>query len=194
MLSRQKKTGDEQLNYSYLSIWCAQNRELQFQIEAVYRSAQELSLCCKDGRELRFVLRSREAFPLLLPAYRKQGESIWNQLRHASLSKLSIDEGDRIIYLDLSLTDIYQQAKVFRLIAELSPPRPNLILCELADSRATWWTPCTSTVWQIILPDRYCLVWSISQLTQAGNLTRQSPLPHLSSSCRNLKSCCNLSK
>jgi len=124
------------LNYSYLSIWCAQNRELQFQIEAVYRSAQELSLCCKDGRELRFVLRSREAFPLLLPAYRKQGESIWNQLRHASLSKLSIDEGDRIIYLDLSLTDIYQQAKVFRLIAELSPPRPNLILCELADSRA----------------------------------------------------------
>jgi len=106
------------------------------QIEAVIHHKQALGLCFKDGRELLFVLRSRESLPVLLPNHESGGEPFWHQLRHAQIQKIWLDPVDRILYLEIRQTDIYQEVRDWIVIAELCPPHPNVILCEVHDGRS----------------------------------------------------------
>ena len=123
------------MNYSLLKLWSQTMAEYRPQIEAVTRHKQTVGLCFKDGRVLSFVLRPNDSFPVLLPSGESSGEPLWNQLRHAQVQRIWLDPSDRILYLEIRQTDIYQEVRDWQLIAELCPPRPNIILCEIQNGK-----------------------------------------------------------
>lgn len=60
----------------------------------------------------------------------QEGKKIWQQLTNCHLTGISLAENDRLAYLELQQRDIYQQNKIYFLIAELMPPQPNAILTD----------------------------------------------------------------
>jgi predicted ribosome quality control (RQC) complex YloA/Tae2 family protein len=65
----------------------------------------------------------------LLPFKEKKELSNFNDhLKNAKLNTISISEKDRIIFLDFSIIDIYNQKVSYRLVLELIPRYQNIIL------------------------------------------------------------------
>lgn len=104
-------------------------------ISHISRQSNQISLSLKDGKELNFVLDSKDAFVFLQNASSGFTERLWPFLKHAHLANPEIAPSDRIISWRLNQMDIYQQNKQFKLIAELMPPKANLILCEIREGK-----------------------------------------------------------
>lgn len=123
------------MDYSILKSWCSQMASLEADLRSIGRQAELVCLSFKDGQELIFLLHNQDAYAFLQSASLGHWEDIWPFLKHARLGGFRIDKADRIIHCELDQTDIYQQKRRFILIAELMPPKPNLILCELKDAK-----------------------------------------------------------
>lgn len=123
------------MDYRRLKIWSESYAQLQAKIDAIYQDGNLINLIFKGAETLHFVLESSDAFAFFDEHKIEQKHQIWGQLRHARLKKIELEENDRILTLSLELQDIYGQKREFLLIAELIPPRPNLILCEIQDQQ-----------------------------------------------------------
>lgn len=121
------------MHYALLNIWSQTHTGLDARIESIRQGERYIDIVFKDRRILRFVLDARDAFVYLHQERNLPQVEIWSQLRNAQITKLWLDSSDRILSLELQHKDIYQETHLYRLIAELSPPRPNLILCEMQD-------------------------------------------------------------
>ena len=123
------------MDYSMLKKWCIASDAHNVKIDAVSRYGNQVSIRLKSGMQLIIVLDSQDAFVYSQEASARQDERIWPFLKHALLKQPEIDPADRIISWKLEHVDIYNQKRCYLLIAELMPPKPNLILCEIRDSK-----------------------------------------------------------
>ncbi|MCB5284928.1 MAG: NFACT RNA binding domain-containing protein [Candidatus Cloacimonetes bacterium] len=117
------------MNYSILSAW---SREFGLQgrkVESVNLANSTLRLRFSDKTDL-VLLAAADAFAFHSLDFQPADNEvkIWDALTHAVLTGAEIDPADRIIRFRFTQTDIYQQNKVYLLIAEFTPPKPNLIL------------------------------------------------------------------
>lgn len=119
------------VNYAYLQAWVNESGSFEAAVECCYLLGGQVIICLKGGLKLCFVLLNRDAFLYLDRTHLNlEGAiSIWPMLRNAQIDGLALDASDRIIRIQLSHRDIYQQVARFILIAEMMPPQPNLILC-----------------------------------------------------------------
>lgn len=123
------------MDYARLRHWSLEHSGFTAKIDAICQTGSQAELQFGSKGTLRLVLDSQDAFAYMSAVASVDAVPIWQQLRHARLEKISLDEDDRILRMVLEQTDIYQQNRQFCLIAELSPPRPNLIWCEIIDGR-----------------------------------------------------------
>ena len=121
------------MDYSILKKWCEQSDVHDVTIDSIGRYGNQIAIYFKGGKQLTFVLDSKDAFVYSQRASGKPSDRIWPFLKHALLNKPEIDPSDRIISWGLHHIDIYSQSRKYVLIAELMPPKPNLILCEIKD-------------------------------------------------------------
>lgn len=119
------------MDYSVLKKWCEQSGTHNVKIDAISRYGNQVSIRLWDRKQLVFVLDSKDAFVYSAKASTVHDERIWPFLKHALLKQPEIDPADRIITWKLQHIDIYNQMRWYLLIAELMPPKPNLILCEM---------------------------------------------------------------
>ncbi|MEN6444965.1 MAG: NFACT RNA binding domain-containing protein [Candidatus Cloacimonas sp.] len=120
------------MKYSYLKEWTQDMADYQSGIENIILFPELLMLQTKDKNALFIVLSKRDAF-----MFRKDnfpmpqgGKLFWQIIVNSQLTHISLVENDRIIYLKLHYKDIYQQNKIYYIIAELMPPQPNAILVD----------------------------------------------------------------
>ncbi len=99
-------------------------------IESLLYQPELLLLSFKQGPQLAIVLSPCDAFPFFCPDLRlaDSAKSLWPVLVNTQCTAIRLAEGDRILYLDIVHRDIYQQQQNYVLIAELTTPKPNLIL------------------------------------------------------------------
>lgn len=118
------------MKYYYLKAWEQEIEQVSRSIEALVYQPELLTLSFKQGIKLCIVLSSRDAFPFFSRDFlmADQAKPLWPILVNTQCRKISLAEGDRILYLDLIHRDIYQQQLNYVLIAELISPKPNLIL------------------------------------------------------------------
>ncbi len=117
------------MNYSILSAWTKESDLKGRKVESVNLANGLLRIHFADWSDLVF-LAATDAFAFHSLDYQAPSNEvrIWEQLNHAILTGIEMDANDRIIRFCFELTDIYQQTKEYLLIAELTPPKPNLIL------------------------------------------------------------------
>jgi predicted ribosome quality control (RQC) complex YloA/Tae2 family protein len=120
------------VKYSYLKQWTQEMIGYQAVIESVLLFPELLVLQTKDKKALCIVLSKRDAFIFLQDNFQlpQEGKKIWQKLNNYHLTGISLAENDRLAYLELQQRDIYQQNKIYFLIAELMPPQPNAILTD----------------------------------------------------------------
>lgn len=117
------------MNYSILSAWSKEFGPRGRKVESVNLAHSILRLRLSDKTDL-ILLAGADAFAFHSADFRApDGEQrIWDLLTHAVLTQVEMDPADRIIRFRFSQTDIYQQNTEYLLIAEFTPPKPNLIL------------------------------------------------------------------
>ncbi len=116
------------MKYSYLQAWTASCGLDDLQVESVRKTDAGALLSLSGSNALVLVFAGREAFAYTRKNAIGSGGEIWPQLKHARISGIELDPSDRILHIHLRSKDIYQQVRTYRLILELTPPRPNLIL------------------------------------------------------------------
>ncbi|MBW6514062.1 MAG: DUF814 domain-containing protein [Candidatus Syntrophosphaera sp.] len=118
------------MNYTILRAWTSEHGLLGSRVESVHSFDAGIRVRFKNKRDLLLIASSRDSFPFWTDNFvsAKTESSIWNQLTHATLSSVRIAENDRIIQFAFEQNDIYQQRVQYVLIAEFTPPKPNLIL------------------------------------------------------------------
>lgn len=106
--------------------------EQAFAVEAIYLLPDLMVLQLKAGRQLCICLSGKNSFAFLAeePVDPGKGKVIWQRLKNASLGKIMLAENDRIIFLPLAHKDIYGDLNRYTLLAELMPPKPNVILLD----------------------------------------------------------------
>ncbi|MFA6721551.1 MAG: NFACT RNA binding domain-containing protein [Candidatus Cloacimonadaceae bacterium] len=117
------------MNYSLLAAWTREVALRGRKVESVNLASATLRIRFTDKTDL-VLLAAGDAFAFHSQEFEAPGPEtkVWEQLTHASLSEATIDENDRVIRFRFAQTDIYQQQKSYLLIAELTPPKANLIL------------------------------------------------------------------
>lgn len=120
------------MKYAYLAAWVKQYASLNALIENINLAEDSLCLTLKKSGMLVIVLSARDSF-----IYHREGlpasdasPELWPQLRNSKLDGCRIHEQDRIIEFRLEHTDIYGETKRYKLVCELMPPKPNVILCK----------------------------------------------------------------
>ncbi|NLW18565.1 MAG: DUF814 domain-containing protein [Candidatus Cloacimonetes bacterium] len=117
------------MNYSILSTWTNEFRAPNLKVESAWQSSRQIRLVFSDKSQLTLLVGSK-AFAFygkeLSPA--ENEHKIWDLLSKALLTKTQIDPNDRIIRFHFEQTDIFQEKNSLMLIAEFTPPKPNLIL------------------------------------------------------------------
>lgn len=116
------------MKYSYLRDWARSCGLVARQVENARKNEDGVTLRLTGGVDLVFVFSGREAFAYTAACSAITSAEFWPQLKHARIESVEMDPADRIMYIHLRNKDIYQQVRVYRLIAEFTPPRPNLIL------------------------------------------------------------------
>lgn len=117
------------MTYSYLAAWAKEFVSYGLKVESVYTHSDGLTISFKNGMELCLILSAGNGFPFLrqrspLP---DANTHIWQQLTHSELVSTVISSTDRVISFIFRQIDIYQQSQVYHLIAEFTPPKPNVI-------------------------------------------------------------------
>ena len=117
------------MNYSVLSAWSREFSPMGRKVESVHLALTTLRIRFSDKTDL-VLLAGADAFAFHSADFKAlDGEQkVWDQLTHAVLSSVETDPADRIIRFRFAQTDIYQQNTVYLIIAEFTPPKPNLIL------------------------------------------------------------------
>lgn len=117
------------MNYSILAAWTSEFGASGLKVESVWLASPTLRIRFADKSDL-VLLTASEAFAFHSRSHQppENEVKIWDQLTHARLTQTWIDPADRVIRFQFEQTDIYQQNKTYLLIAEFTPPKPNLIL------------------------------------------------------------------
>lgn len=123
------------MNYSILSAWTQDFAAGKRKVESVWMGAATLRISFADKTDL-VILAASEAFAFHSAGFQPPDEEhkTWEQLIHAILTQAEIDPNDRVIRFHFEQTDIYQQKITYQLIAELTSPKPNLILARGTDT------------------------------------------------------------
>lgn len=121
------------MDYSILKTWCEESDVQDVAIDSISHYNNQIAISFKGGSQLRIVLDSKDAFVYSQRAPGIRSDRIWPYLKNAVIKKAEIDPADRIISWELHHIDIYNQLRHYILIAELMPPKPNLIICELKE-------------------------------------------------------------
>ncbi len=117
------------MNYSILAAWTSEFGASGLKVESVWLASPTLRIRFADKSDLVLLVAS-EAFAFLSRSHQtpENEVKIWDQLTHARFTQAWIDPADRVVRFRFEQTDIYQQTKTYLLIAEFTPPKPNLIL------------------------------------------------------------------
>lgn len=117
------------MNYSILSAWTKEFNAPNLKVESAWQSSTQIRLVFSDKSQLT-LLAGGEAFAFHSKSLQPEhGEhKIWDILTKALWIGTEIDPNDRVIRFRFEVTDIYQEKTALLLIAEFTPPKPNLIL------------------------------------------------------------------
>ncbi len=118
------------MKYVYLAKWANDFADFTATLDKIslYEGALYLGLV-KAGC-LVIVLSPRDSFvyhtqECLVP---REAHDIWKHLNNSRISDIHMKPDDRILSLMLSYKDIYGEYRDYRLLCELMPPKPNVIL------------------------------------------------------------------
>jgi len=129
------------MKYSLLSLWTKESQATRLKVDSVLMSETGIRCVFKDKQVLLLYCNREDSLPLWTkdsPPLIKE-EAVWKQLSNAELELIRIADSDRIIYFHFFATDIYQQQSRFVLIAEFTPPQPNLILAKKSGDELVIW-------------------------------------------------------
>lgn len=131
-----KKRG--MMKYSILQAWTEESGGTGLKVESVRSTGDLVRVRFSSKRDLILVAGSRDAYPFWTQDWEAgpEEESLWPQLTHAVLDSIEIAENDRVIRFSFDQTDIYQERRRYLIIAEFTPPKPNVILA-LQDDQLT---------------------------------------------------------
>ncbi|MDD3104027.1 MAG: NFACT family protein, partial [Candidatus Cloacimonetes bacterium] len=118
------------MKYVYLAAWTREFANFKGALDKVWLHQDALYLGLIGGDALVFVLNMKDSFVYHQSAcpMPKEAREIWRNLRNSQLRNLRMRDDDRILELDLHLQDIYGEDKDHRLVCELMPPKPNVII------------------------------------------------------------------
>ncbi|MBL7149440.1 MAG: DUF814 domain-containing protein [Candidatus Cloacimonetes bacterium] len=123
------------MQYRFLAEWTKENSEQDLIFHVLERfEDQYIIRFRKQKTVLQINLSSSDCFCFFterrsLPFEEKKELSNFNDhLKNARLNAISISEQDRIIVLDFSVIDIYNQRVLYKLVLELIPRYQNIIL------------------------------------------------------------------
>lgn len=118
------------MKHIILKMWISELPERRDSLEAICLLPELLILQLKARGQICICLSRKNSFPFL-PSQAidcSKGKLLWTRLKNASLDSIELAENDRILSLTFTHKDIYGEVSHYRLIAELMPPKPNVIL------------------------------------------------------------------
>ena len=129
-MSSQKRNHD--VKYYFLKQWESEYLHYSASMEMLLIKQNLVLIKMKPPALLYLVLAPQNAYPFFSDTLNvPEGMTkLWPKLENTQCTHLNIAENDRILYFHLVFKDIYQQQKQYVLIAELMPPKPNLIWAE----------------------------------------------------------------
>ncbi len=123
------------MQYKYLAEWLNENKEQNLVFKSIGRFEDQYCLeFSKRKLKLQINLSSQECFcfftsNITLPFEQKHElDNMNSHLAKARLTELKISDTDRIISLNFSKIDIYNNKQTYKLILELIPRYQNIIL------------------------------------------------------------------
>jgi len=125
------------MKYAYLSDWAEEMLDFSASIEACQLIEDRFIVSLKGKRSLCIVLNSADSFPYLDSEVHiaDAGKAMMPMLKNTQITKLRLDDSDRIMYVDILFKDIYQQSINYVMIIELMPPQANVILCQKREDK-----------------------------------------------------------
>ena len=130
------------MQYKYLSEWIKENWEQDLVFKSIRKYEDQYSIeFIKQKEELQINLSSQDCFCFftqnkIIPFELRNELDIINiHLNKARLTELTISETDRIIYLNFSKIDIYNNRQNYKLILELIPRYQNIILLKVEEDK-----------------------------------------------------------
>ncbi len=140
------------MQYKYLAEWIKENREQNLVFKSISKFEDQYSIeFSKLKEKFHINLSSQDCFCFFtqnktIPFEQRNELDIMNtHLNKARLNELMISETDRIIYLNFSKIDIYNNKQNYRLILELIPRYQNIILLKV-DENSEQVIDCTKKV------------------------------------------------
>jgi len=129
------------MQYKYLTEWIKENKEQNLVFKSISKFEDQYSIeFSKRKEKLHINLSSQDCFCFVtqnktIPFEQRNELDIMNtHLNKARLNELMISETDRIIFLNFSKIDIYNNKQNYRLILELIPRYQNIILLKVDES------------------------------------------------------------
>ncbi len=118
------------MKYIYLKAWVNELHKKQFGLESIQLLPELFVLQLKGSKQLYINLSRKDSYPFLGANCldTSSAKTIWQRLKNASLTEISLAGNDRILSIELEHRDIYQQLNKFIIKVELMPPQPNVIL------------------------------------------------------------------
>lgn len=118
------------MKYALLAKWCKDFSTFGAKIDKLLLLEDALCIRLFPKGNLIIVLNPQNSFVYYdeNPLKSSQHSEIWTFLKNYHLSSPMMKEDDRILTFALSLKDIYGEEKRYKLICELMPPKPNVIL------------------------------------------------------------------
>ncbi|MDP8201405.1 MAG: NFACT family protein, partial [Candidatus Tenebribacter burtonii] len=126
------------MQYKYLAEWIKENKEQNLVFKSIRKFEDQYSIeFSKNKEELHINFSSQDCFCFFtnnntIPFEKKNELDIMNtHLSKARLTEMKISETDRILYLNFSKIDIYNNKQNYKLILELIPRYQNIILLKV---------------------------------------------------------------
>ena len=130
------------MQYKFLAEWIKESREQNLVFKSISKFEDQYSIeFSKRKEKLQINLSSQECFCFFtknktIPFEQRNELDIINiHLNKARLTELTISETDRIIYLNFSKIDIYNNRQNYKLILELIPRYQNIILLKVEEDK-----------------------------------------------------------
>lgn len=124
------------MKYNYLKQWVDESKPSHKIVDKCHYSDGIFTLYFVDKSAIKVINIEAESFPLLDDSkHTSPATSLWQTIENCRWTETSIDPKDRILYLQLEKTDIYQQKTRFCLILECILPQPNIILTSIQQDK-----------------------------------------------------------